>query len=209
MLLLLDLLQEPSDVTFETLTAELKSLLLEEKNWISDWLRKIKCSCWFVLSGEEKMIFWECFLLQMVLEILVLCPCFQERRGLCRCLPFWTRDVFLLDIDFKCVCWCVFTFVAGKNLLVSWVFLPLMNSSFPKFSCGIFFFFNVQISEGSVALMLLTWLLCYLWVMLAEVYVQVRFKSTLMYGYSIVFCFKVRLYKKRSYIFFLSFRMPV
>lgn len=32
MLLLLDLLQVPSDVTFETSTAELKSLLLEENN---------------------------------------------------------------------------------------------------------------------------------------------------------------------------------
>lgn len=42
MLSLLDLLKVPPDVTFETFTAELMSLLLEEKNWISDWLKKLK-----------------------------------------------------------------------------------------------------------------------------------------------------------------------
>lgn len=111
MLSLLDLLKVPPDVTFETFTAELMSLLLEEKNWISDWLKKlkIKFSCWFVLSPfwGRKMVGLGCLFLQMVLESFVLCPCFQEQCRSCRCLPFWTPDVFLFWRWFQVCLLCV------------------------------------------------------------------------------------------------------
>lgn len=78
MLLVLDLLQVPSDVTFETLTAELKSLLLEEKNWISVWLRKLKIkhSCSFVLSPlwGRKPVFFGVFPSSYGLENLCALP---------------------------------------------------------------------------------------------------------------------------------------
>lgn len=152
MLLLLDLLQVPSDVTFETLTAELKSLLGE--NWISDRLRdfRIKCSCWFVLSSfwGRKVVFLGVFLPSDGLGNLCALPLFPAAQcKLCRSLRFWTPDVFLFDIDFKWVCWCMFSFVV---CFVCWLefFSLLKNTLFSKFSCRFFFFKSYRVLKAQL-----------------------------------------------------------
>lgn len=147
MLSFLDLLQVPSDVIFETLTAEVKSLLLEEKNRISDWLRKlkIKCSCWFVVLPfwEEKKngIFGGVSSFRWSWKFLCSALVSRSEIGHVDVCPSELQMYFFLMMISSVSADGVFSFVVGFFLFGFFVeFPPLMNNSFSKFSCGFFFF---------------------------------------------------------------------